>query len=87
MLHCEWGETKQQQSRAWSRNVPLLFQCEIQITFRDHSQFTHIFSVDLDDHIVELEAGPLPNAARAYLEISLKYIELHSRTALHARYF
>ena len=65
------GETKQQQSRAWSGNVSLLIQCNIQITFPVHSHFTHIFAVDLDDHVVELEAGPLPDAARAYLERNL----------------
>ena len=37
------------------------------------SQFTHVFAVDLDDHVVDLEAGPLPDAVGAYLEIGKLY--------------
>ena len=38
------------------------------------SKFTHVLAVDLDDHVVELEAGRLPYAVRAYLS-ALKFIE------------
>ena len=43
------------------------------------SQFTHVFAVDLDDHVVELEAGRLPDASRAYLSVTCMTISRRDR--------